>query len=87
MKRAGLHLASLGGPLLALTIGALLLYAPYLSVETPAAAPVALFLDAFHERFFWPALVYLPAAGLALAALRCRLYLPSATVPASQGNP
>jgi hypothetical protein len=29
-------------------------------------APVLLYLDPFHERFFWPCLVYLPAAALAL---------------------
>jgi alpha-1,6-mannosyltransferase len=29
-------------------------------------APVLLYLDPWHERFFWPCLVYLPAAGLAV---------------------
>ncbi len=37
----------------------------YLSV-----APVLMYLDPFHERFFWPALVYLPAGLLALRELR-----------------
>jgi hypothetical protein len=35
-----------------------------------SAAPVLLDLDPFHERFFWPSLVYLPAFALALADCR-----------------
>jgi alpha-1,6-mannosyltransferase len=48
---------------------------------------VALFIDPFHERFFWPSFVYLPAAGLALAALWRHRYLPHAAIAASQGTP
>jgi hypothetical protein len=61
--------------------------APLPAVIWLSAAPVALFIDPFHERFFWPSFVYLPAAGLALAALwRCR-HLPHAAIAASEGTP
>jgi alpha-1,6-mannosyltransferase len=43
--------------------------APLPAVIWLSVAPVALYLDPFHERFFWPALVYLPAAGLCAATL------------------
>jgi alpha-1,6-mannosyltransferase len=36
------------------------------SVIWLAVAPVLLYLDPFRERFFWPSLVYLPAAALAV---------------------
>jgi alpha-1,6-mannosyltransferase len=61
--------------------------APLPPVIWLSAARVALFLDPFHERFFWPSLVYLPAAGLALAAFQRRRYVPHAAIAASQGNP
>jgi alpha-1,6-mannosyltransferase len=35
-----------------------------------STAPVLLYLDPFHERFFWPSLVWLPAFALALVDLR-----------------
>jgi uncharacterized protein (TIGR03382 family) len=50
-----------------------------------ASAPVALFIDPVHDRFFWPSVVYLPAAGLALAALWRRRHLLHAAIAASQG--
>ena len=61
--------------------------APLPAVIWLSAAPVALFIDPFHERFFWPSFVYLPAAGLALAALWRHRYLPHAAIAASQGTP
>ena len=40
--------------------------APVPPVVWLSAAPVLLYLDPFHERFVWPALVFVPALGLAL---------------------
>jgi alpha-1,6-mannosyltransferase len=59
--------------------------APLPAVIWLASAPVALFIDPFHDRFFWPSVVYLPAAGLALAALWRRRHLLHAAIAASQG--
>lgn len=42
-----------------------------------SAAPVLLYLDPWHERFFWPCLVYLPAALFATHALWQRGWRPS----------
>jgi len=39
---------------------------PRWSIIWLGVAPVLLYLDPFHERFFWPCLVYLPAVALAL---------------------
>lgn len=39
---------------------------PWRAVIWLSVAPVLMYLDPWHERFFWPCLVYLPAAGLAL---------------------
>jgi len=46
--------------------------APLPAVIWLSVAPIALYLDPFHERFFWPSLIYLPAAGLCLATIRRR---------------
>ena len=46
--------------------------APLPAVLWLSVAPVALYLDPFHERFVWPSLVYLPAAWLCLRAWRGR---------------
>jgi hypothetical protein len=61
--------------------------APLPAVIWLSAAPVALFIDPLHERFFWPSFVYLPAACLSLAALWRRSYLLHAAIAASQGTP
>lgn len=44
--------------------------APLPAVIWLSVAPVALYLDPFHERFFWPSLVYGPALCLGLATIR-----------------
>lgn len=46
--------------------------APLPAVIWLSVAPVALYLDPFHERFIWPSLVYLPAGLLYLRAWRGR---------------
>jgi len=51
-----------------------------------SAAPVILFLDPFHGRFFWPSLVYLPAVGLALADLWRHNRAPYTAIRISQGS-
>ncbi len=61
--------------------------APVPAVIWLSAAPVMLFLDPFHERFFWPSLVYMPAAGLAFVALWRRRALPHATIATLEGSP
>ena len=61
--------------------------APLPAVIWLASAPVVLFIDPFHDRFFWPSVVYLPAAGLALATLWRRRHLSHASIAASQGAP
>jgi hypothetical protein len=59
--------------------------APLPAVIWLSSAPVALFIDPFHDRFFWPSVVYLPAAALTLAALWQRRHRPHAAIAASQG--
>lgn len=44
--------------------------APIPAVLWLSAAPVALYLDPSNSRFFWPAILYLPAIALTLAGLR-----------------
>jgi alpha-1,6-mannosyltransferase len=61
--------------------------APLPPVIWLSAAPVLLTLDPFHERFFWPSLVYLPAIVLVLAQLWRRRFLPRAAIAASEGCP
>jgi len=60
--------------------------APVPAVIWLSVAPVVLYIDPFHERFFWPSLVYLPAAGLTLAALWRRRHMPRVTVAASESR-
>jgi len=43
--------------------------APVPAVIWLSVSPVLLYIDPFRERFFWPCLVYLPAAALSLAGL------------------
>ncbi len=43
---------------------------PLRSVVWLSVAPLLLYLDPLHERFVWPALIYVPAIGLALLDLR-----------------
>ena len=43
--------------------------APIPAVIWLSVSPVLLYLDPFHERFFWPCLVYLPAVALSLVGL------------------
>jgi hypothetical protein len=43
---------------------------PLRSVVWLSVAPLLLYLDPLHERFVWPALLYVPAIGLALLDLR-----------------
>ena len=50
---------------------------PRWSIVWLSAAPVLLYLDPWHERFFWPCLVYLPAGLLATHALWQRGLRPS----------
>jgi alpha-1,6-mannosyltransferase len=54
--------------------------APVPAVIWLSVAPVVLYVDPFHERFFWPSLVYLPAVGLSLAALWRRRRTPGAAL-------
>jgi alpha-1,6-mannosyltransferase len=50
---------------------------PRWSVMWLSVAPVLLYLDPWHERFFWPCLVYLPAGLLATHALWRRGWRPT----------
>jgi alpha-1,6-mannosyltransferase len=43
--------------------------APLPAVLWLSAAPVLLYIDPFADRFYWPCLIYCPAAGLALVAV------------------
>jgi alpha-1,6-mannosyltransferase len=61
--------------------------APIPAVLWLSAAPVMLHADPFHDRFYWPTLVYLPAAGLALFSLRRSCTVPHAAVAAPEGTP
>ena len=54
--------------------------APIPAVIWLSAAPVLLYIDPLHERFVWPALVYVPAAALMVGALRA-IKIPAANVP------
>jgi alpha-1,6-mannosyltransferase len=58
--------------------------APLPAVIWLSSAPVMLFIDPFDERFFWPSLVYLPAAGLLLAPLWRRRSPLHAAIAASE---
>jgi alpha-1,6-mannosyltransferase len=60
--------------------------APIPAVIWLSVAPVLLYLDPFHERFFWPALVYVPAAGLALGSLWRRWRLSHAASAAPEAS-
>jgi alpha-1,6-mannosyltransferase len=53
--------------------------APIPAVIWLSAAPVALYLDPFNSRFYWPCILYVPAAALTIASLRRRRHrLPQA---------
>lgn len=54
-------------------LGALAVLAPSRPLLWLSASPVLLYLNPFGDQFIWPSLVYLPAAGLALAELRLPL--------------
>ncbi len=59
---------------------------PVPAVVWLSSAPVLLYLDPFHDRFFWPATVYVPALGLAAWSLWRRRGPPSpAALAAPQG--
>lgn len=60
--------------------------APVPAVIWLSVAPVLLYLDPFHERFFWRSLVYLPAAGLALMTLLQRRGLSNPAIAISEGT-
>ncbi|MBW4024218.1 MAG: DUF2029 domain-containing protein [Proteobacteria bacterium] len=61
--------------------------APIPAVLWLSAAPVALYLDPYNSRFFWPAIVYVPAVALTLASLRRRRRQPlSQALATSEGT-
>jgi alpha-1,6-mannosyltransferase len=60
--------------------------APVPAVIWLSAAPVIFFIDPFNERFFWPSLVYLPAAALTLAAIWRRHFPSPAALAISEGS-
>ncbi|MBV9653401.1 MAG: DUF2029 domain-containing protein [Acetobacteraceae bacterium] len=60
--------------------------APMPAVIWLSVAPIALYIDPLHERFVWPSLVYVPAAVLALSALRRRRVLSRRTVITAEGS-
>ena len=61
--------------------------APLASVIWLSAAPVLFYVDPFNERFFWPALVFVPALALALRTAWWGRTLPRVGLSAQEGTP
>lgn len=60
--------------------------APLPAVLWLSVAPVILYLDPLGERFFWPGIVYLPAAGLTLFSMWKRRAPQHAAITTSEGS-
>jgi alpha-1,6-mannosyltransferase len=60
--------------------------APIPAILWLSVSPVVLYLDPFNDRFFWPGIVYLPAAGLTLFSLWKRHAPRSVVISASEGR-
>jgi alpha-1,6-mannosyltransferase len=59
---------------------------PIPAVVWLSAAPVALYLDPLNSRFYWPCIVYLPAAALTIATLWRRRYALPRALATSEGT-
>jgi alpha-1,6-mannosyltransferase len=60
--------------------------APIPAILWLSVSPVVLYLDPFNDRFFWPGIVYLPAAGLTLFSLWKRHAPRAVVIAASEGR-
>jgi alpha-1,6-mannosyltransferase len=61
--------------------------APIPAILWLSVSPVVLYLDPFNDRFVWPGIVYLPAAGLTLFSLWKRHAPRAVVIAASEGHP